>query len=325
MWATLLVACGGDAFTGHLTSFTGTPLASVPVRAGRAEAQTDSEGAFSLPPAKEAVFTFGGVGWRMPATSGAHELRLPILREVVVRCPSDAACDLRLTWPEQGGLTPVVEAACEPGRDLELQAPKTAPEARCVSPDRELVPDDRDQRIELWPSGREIDIRLASADGSELPADCATWVDGVRATPSGPGRWSGNGRGAVWVGGQCGDRPIAPVHVARDGIDAALRWSPEGPDLDLREAAPWANRLVLTTEEGMSVLVRPSADLFHLPAMPPGDYRVEITGETPVWGSTVWLPRPEGDGMWLTNGGDRVQVGIWRVPEHLPAGLVPVR
>ena len=72
----------------------------------------------------------------------------------------------------------------------------------------------------------------------------------------------------------------------------------------------------------MSVLVRPVDGLFHLPSLAAGDYRVEVTGEGASWGSTVWLPRPESDGVWLTNGGDRVSVGIWRVPEDVRPGPV---
>jgi hypothetical protein len=314
MWFWLL-ACG-DEVTGTLRSSTDTPLASVAVRAGGVDAVTASDGGFRAPPGSPVAFAYGGVEYAADVVR-AEPFFLPAVRKVEVRCPTDDACDLVLDFGTHGDLTATVRHACAPGVVFPLDAPNHEPRAVCQG-GRALYVDARRERIDLHPEGRPVEVRVEGAD----PATCEAWVDGIPLKAA-DGRFRGQARGLAWAGGRCAGRPLAPRALEPSMAAVTLLAPSSGPELRVADAAPWAVEVVLTDPAGWSVNARPVDGTFALPALPPGEYRLEIRGAHPEQGSaTIWSPA-QIDGITLLPGGTELLLGVWRVVEGA-AGPVTV-
>ncbi len=314
MW--WLVGCG-DGVDGRLLSSTETPLAAVPVVTGAAEAVTASDGGYSAPPGASVTFRYGGVEY-VARSAREEPFHLPAMRKVQVSCPPDAACAVTLDFGTHADLAATARLTCEPGLRLPLDAPNYTPTAACDG-GRALYVDARTDTLGLLPLGRPVEIRV---DGATL--GCEVWVDQVPLTPQGGGVFTGQALGAAWAGGRCGGRPLAPVALPPGEDRATLVAPAEGPEVSLAELAPWATELVVSDPAGWTLNVRPQPDgRFLLPALPAGDWRVEVRGAHPEQGSTTMWPVATAPGLVLMPAGQELSLGVWR-SDGAP-GSVPVR
>jgi hypothetical protein len=304
MWI-WLAACGEEV-EGALVSSTGTPLASVAVRTDGVESLTASNGGFRAPPGASVSFGYGGVEYAA-AEVRAEPYRLPPVRKVEVRCPPDDVCDLILDFGSHDGLSATVRHACAPGGAFPLDAPNHEPTAVCQG-GRALFVDARRERIDLHPEGRPVEVRIEGADA----AGCEAWVDAVPLKSVG-GRYRGQARGLAWAGGRCAGRPLAPRALEPTASEVTLVLPPEGPSLRVADAAPWAVEVVISDPAGWSVNTRPVDGMFALPALPAGEYRLEIRGAHPAQGSATIWPPAQIDGITVLPGGTELWLGTWRV------------
>jgi hypothetical protein len=312
MWPAMwiwLTACG-DEIGGHLVSSTDTPLASVPVHTSAGDAVTGSDGGFRAAPNTPVGFTYNGVEYLARAVREAP-FHLPAMRKVEVRCPADAACDLVLDFGTHDELSAVTRHSCEPGGSFKIDSPNHEPTAVCEG-GRALYVDNRLERIDLYPEGRVVDVRLESA--GPLPEGCEVWIDSVPLAAVAPGQFTGQARGVAWAGGRCAGRPLAPVELERTVDRATLVVPTTGPELRVDAVPPGVVEVVISDSRGWSVNVRPTDGVFLLPALPAGDHRLELRGPAPRQGTTTTWPTPVADGLTLIPAGADIWLGVWRTP-----------